>query len=137
MFQISRRKKKLHLSLIHTSSSQSLNRERKVSGSEKILGRIIIFRVIMFTISKGFAVIYANKNLKLPLIEDILASGRTRFLEWVVSENQVFYRVNLEPTNNGRRYESTDVESKDDGLKKQLLSFLQNNHDQVFVSGVA
>ncbi|XP_021806648.1 uncharacterized protein LOC110750597 [Prunus avium] len=42
----------------------------------------------MFTISKGFAVISATKNLQLPFIEDIFASGRTRFLEWVVSENQ-------------------------------------------------
>ncbi|ONI16895.1 hypothetical protein PRUPE_3G127800 [Prunus persica] len=44
----------------------------------------------MFTISKGFAVISATKNLHLPFIKDIFASGRTRFLEWVVSENQVF-----------------------------------------------
>ncbi|KAL6284541.1 hypothetical protein ACE6H2_015470 [Prunus campanulata] len=42
----------------------------------------------MFTISKGFAVISATKNLRLPFIEYIFASGRTRFLEWVVSENQ-------------------------------------------------
>ncbi|BBH04526.1 HXXXD-type acyl-transferase family protein [Prunus dulcis] len=41
------------------------------SGSEKILGRIIIFGVIMFTISKGFADISATKNLQLPSIEDI------------------------------------------------------------------
>ncbi|BBH04523.1 hypothetical protein Prudu_015688 [Prunus dulcis] len=81
------RKKKLHLSLIHTSSSQSLNREES-QWSEKLLGRIVIFGVIMFTISEGFAVISATKNLKLPFMEDVFASGSTRFLEWVVSENQ-------------------------------------------------
>ncbi|CAL9018729.1 unnamed protein product, partial [Prunus brigantina] len=78
------RKEKLSNSSPHTYIKRPKPKQRKKSQ------RIIIFGVIMFTISKGFAVISATKNLQLPFIEDIFASGRTRFLEWVVSENQVF-----------------------------------------------
>ncbi|BBN69903.1 hypothetical protein Prudu_1237S000400 [Prunus dulcis] len=71
----------------HTYIKQPKSKQRRKS--EKLLGRIVIFGVIMFTISEGFAVISATKNLKLPFMEDVFASGSTRFLEWVVSENQL------------------------------------------------
>ncbi|ONI14093.1 hypothetical protein PRUPE_4G261400, partial [Prunus persica] len=77
------RKEELSNSSPHTYIKRPKSKQRKKS-------QWVIFGVIMFTISKGFAVISATKNLQRPFRKDIFASGRTRFLEWVVSENQVF-----------------------------------------------
>ncbi|KAI5334900.1 hypothetical protein L3X38_025033 [Prunus dulcis] len=84
-------KEKLSNPSPHTYIKRPKSKHRKKSQwvrKDSWVGRIIIFGVIMFTISKGFAVIFATKNLHLPFIKDIFASGLTRFLEWVVSENQ-------------------------------------------------
>ncbi|XP_021820157.1 uncharacterized protein LOC110761878 [Prunus avium] len=68
------RKEKLSNSSLHTYIKRPKSKQRKKSQwvrKDSWVGRIIIFGVIMFTISKGFAVISATKNLQLPFIEDI------------------------------------------------------------------
>ncbi|BBN69427.1 hypothetical protein Prudu_939S000100 [Prunus dulcis] len=85
------REEKLSNPSPHTYIKRPKSKHRKKSQwvrKDSWAGRIIIFGVIMFTISKGFAVISATKNLHLPFIRYISASGRTRFLEWVVLEKQ-------------------------------------------------